>query len=229
MKLKILYSDIFEPVDWLKITQKIKRVLDVLGSTIGLILTLPIMVVIAVTIKATSKGPVFFKQKRIGFLGEKFVFYKFRTMYNGCDEEKHKKYITRLISGEIQKNKKNDKEDVFKIQNDCRITPIGKFLRKTSLDELPQFFNVIKGEMSLVGPRPPIPYEVRNYKNWHLRRILEVKPGITGIWQVDGRSRTTFEEMVRMDIMYLNKLSIWLDIKILVKTCWVVLTGKGAY
>ena len=125
-------------------------------------------------------------------------------------------------------NERND-GPLFKMKDDPRITPFGKILRKSSMDELPQFFNVLMGQMSLVGPRPPIPYELSNYQSWHLKRVLDVKPGITGLWQVRGRSRTTFDEMVRMDIQYIRDWSIWLDIKILVQTPWAVITGKGAY
>jgi lipopolysaccharide/colanic/teichoic acid biosynthesis glycosyltransferase len=135
----------------------------------------------------------------------------------------HKEYIRNLIG-----NKVGD-SGAYKIKNDPRVTPIGRFLRKSSLDELPQFINVLKGEMSLVGPRPPIPYEFESYALWHRRRILEAKPGITGLWQVDGRSRTTFDEMVRMDLRYIRNQSFWLDVKILLKTPFAVLSGDGAY
>jgi lipopolysaccharide/colanic/teichoic acid biosynthesis glycosyltransferase len=147
-------------------------------------------------------------------------------MYTNSDHNRHKDYIKKFISeGEDNGNVPG----VFKLSNDPRITPIGNFLRKTSLDELPQFINVLMGDMSLVGPRPPIPYECELYDIWHRRRLLSVKPGITGLWQVTGRSSTTFDEMVRLDLKYINEWSLLLDIKLLLKTPWVILTGKGAY
>jgi lipopolysaccharide/colanic/teichoic acid biosynthesis glycosyltransferase len=144
-------------------------------------------------------------------------------MYADNDPEIHKKYVHSLIE------KKVSESGTFKIKNDPRVTPLGRFLRKSSLDELPQLINVLKGEMSLVGPRPPIPYEFEKYSVWHRRRILEVKPGITGEWQVNGRSRTTFDEMVRMDLRYIQNQSIWLDLKILLKTPLAVMMANGAY
>jgi lipopolysaccharide/colanic/teichoic acid biosynthesis glycosyltransferase len=147
-------------------------------------------------------------------------------MYTNSDPAKHKDYIRKYI-GE-QKNAAVE-PGVFKLKNDLRITPVGRLLRKTSLDELPQLINVLKGEMSLVGPRPPIPYECELYDIWHKRRLLSCKPGITGLWQVTGRSRTTFDEMVRLDLKYINEWSLWLDLKILLKTPKAVLSGEGAY
>src|SRR5262249_14319204 len=170
-------------------------------------------------VKASSKGPVFFRQRRIGQHGRPFVFYKFRSMYVGNDASVHKEYVKKLIAGKAERNGSNgDGHGVFKLTSDSRITKIGAFLRRTSLDELPQFYNVLKGEMSLVGPRPPVPYEVENYDLWHRRRLLEAKPGITGLWQVSGRSRVTFDEMVRLDLRYARSWSPWMDIKILVRT-----------
>jgi lipopolysaccharide/colanic/teichoic acid biosynthesis glycosyltransferase len=135
--------------------------------------------------------------------------------------------ITRKVSSET--DNKGVRQKVYKITNDKRVTPIGNILRKLSLDELPQFYNVLRGEMSLVGPRPPIPYEIEKYDSWHRRRVLEVKPGITGLWQVSGRSSTTFDEMVRLDLHYATNWSIWFDVKILLKTTWIVVAGRGAY
>jgi lipopolysaccharide/colanic/teichoic acid biosynthesis glycosyltransferase len=136
----------------------------------------------------------------------------------------HKAYVQNLIQKKVDQS-----NGTFKIKNDPRITKVGRFIRKTSLDELPQFINVLKGEMSLVGPRPPIPYEFEHYYLWHRRRILEAKPGITGEWQVQGRSRTTFDDMVRMDLHYIRHQSVWLDLKILIKTPFAVVSGDGAY
>ena len=209
---------------------KLKRFMDVLGSLTGIILSAPLMLIIAAFVKLTSPGPVLFRQERLGYLGRAFTFLKFRSMKVDCDASLHKEYVTKLIKGECHTiNKGTEEKPLFKITDDPRVTAVGKFLRKTSLDELPQFFNVLKGDMSLVGPRPPISYECNQYKNWHCRRVLEVKPGITGLWQVGGRSRTTFEEMVRLDLAYLRNWSLWLDFKIILKTFWAVLSTKGGY
>ena len=206
-----------------------KRCFDVFGSLVGLILFLPLMALTAVAIKISSPGPVIFKQTRLGRRGSRFPFYKFRSMYVENDDRCHREFVAGLIEGNHEIQNQGDKNrPVYKIKNDLRVTPVGKVIRRISIDELPQFFNVLKGEMSLVGPRPPIPYEVAKYKPWHLRRILETKPGITGLWQVEGRSRTSFDEMVRLDIRYLMNWSFWLDIKILFKTIKAVIETKGA-
>jgi lipopolysaccharide/colanic/teichoic acid biosynthesis glycosyltransferase len=225
-----LYSDLVKEYEFPNVAKWTKRSIDIMGSLVGIIVFSPMMLAIAILIKITSRGPVLFRQERMGFLGKKFTFLKFRSMYTGCSEERHKKYVTSLIENNIKTTRQGAEcKLVYKMNDDPRITPFGKFLRKSSLDELPQLINVLKGEMSLVGPRPPIPYEVEKYENWHLRRVLEVKPGITGLWQVKGRSSTTFNDMVRMDIAYVNNFSLWLDLKILFKTVWVVITAKGAY
>lgn len=209
-----------------------KKAVDVIGSACGLLLLGPVLVAISLAIKLTSPGPVIFRQERVGLNGERFVFLKFRTMHQNNDSRIHERYIDNLIrQGMEEKAKGNgeDSEKVFKITNDKRVTRLGSFLRGTSLDELPQLINVLRGEMSLVGPRPAIPYEVEKYAPWHRRRMLEVKPGITGLWQVKGRSRTTFNEMVRLDLAYIRNRSLWLDVKILLLTPWAVITGEGAY
>jgi lipopolysaccharide/colanic/teichoic acid biosynthesis glycosyltransferase len=214
------------------ISQFIKRVIDVLGSSCALVLLSPLLIVIALSIKISSKGPILFKQKRIGQFGKPFTFLKFKSMYINSDSTLHRDYVLRLITGEGDSGSRkgeNGGERIFKIRDDPRITPLGKFLRKSSLDELPQLFNVLCGEMSLVGPRPPIPYECDHYDIWHLRRLLEAKPGITGLWQIKGRSRTTFDEMVRLDLKYAEEWSLWLDIGILLQTPWAVFSGIGAY
>ncbi len=205
----------------------IKRIIDIVGSLFALILLAPTLAIIAALVKATSQGPVFFKQERIGLGGKRFMFIKFRSMYVDNDSSIHKEYIRKFMSG--KNGSEVGKDGVFKITRDPRVTPIGGPLRKLSLDELPQFINVLKGEMSLVGPRPPIPYECADYETWHMRRVLDMKPGITGLWQVKGRSRTTFDDMVRMDINYILSWSLWLDISILLKTPFAVLACKGAY
>lgn len=207
-----------------------KRVIDVIGALFAILLFSPFFILIPLLIKLSSKGPVLFRQKRIGRLGRPFTFLKFRSMHVGNDEKVHMEYVRKLILEEkAYKGSPQGSPGVYKIMNDPRITRIGRVLRKTSLDELPQFINVLKGDMSLVGPRPPIPYELESYDSWHRRRYLEPKPGITGLWQVEGRSRTTFNEMVRMDIRYLQEKSLWLDLKLIVKTPWALITSRGAY
>ena len=212
-----------------KVELALKRGVDVLGAIIGLLLFSPIMLITALAIKVTSPGPVIFKQNRFGKQGSRFPFYKFRSMYSKVDDQLHREYVTNLIKGDLGKiNQGDGEEPLYKMKSDPRVTRIGKIIRKTSIDELPQLFNVLKGEMSLVGPRPPLPYEVEKYEPWHLRRILEVKPGITGLWQVDGRSKTSFDDMVRMDLRYVQNWSLWLDIKILLKTIRAVVRPNGA-
>ena len=203
-----------------------KRSVDLIGSIFGILLFSPVFIVIPILIKLTSKGPVLFRQERAGKGGKTFSFLKFRSMYVNNDATIHKDFVTDFIKGNIKESADGQKP-VFKIKNDPRITPIGRFLRKTSLDEIPQFINVLMGHMSLVGPRPSIPYEVEQYDLWHRRRVLEVKPGITGLWQVEGRSSLTFDNMVRLDIQYIKKSSFFLDMKLLIKTPFMLI--KGAY
>ena len=205
----------------------LKRVLDVAGSLGLLLLLLPTFAIIALLVKLTSPGPVFFGQERIGTRGKRFRMLKFRTMHVNADHAIHEAYVRQFINGN-DPALQSANNGVFKIVNDPRVTSIGRILRKTSLDELPQFWNVVTGEMSLVGPRPPLPYEVAQYKPWHYRRVLEAKPGITGLWQVTGRSRTTFDDMVRLDLRYARTHSIWTDVRILLATPRAVFTGKGA-
>ncbi len=208
---------------------RVKRAVDIIGSLICLLLFAPIMMVIALAIELTSKGPAIFRQTRLGYQGKKFNFLKFRTMKINNDDSLHRQYLEKLIQGKHQEiNMGNEERPYYKIKNDPRITPVGKLLRKSSLDELPQLFNVLMGQMSMVGPRPPIPYEVDKYQTWHKKRILNVKPGITGLWQVSGRSNTTFDEMVRLDLYYAQNWSLWLDCKIILKTFQAILSTKGA-
>jgi lipopolysaccharide/colanic/teichoic acid biosynthesis glycosyltransferase len=204
----------------------IKRGLDVIGSSILLALLAPLLLVIAAAVKLKSSGPVFFEQERMGQKMKPFKMLKFRTMHANADHKLHHEYVTRFIQSGSDSQAGDAR--IFKLTNDPRVTPIGGFLRKTSLDELPQLLNVLRGDMSLVGPRPPLPYEVEQYKSWHCRRVLDAKPGITGLWQVTGRSRTTFDEMVRLDLRYARTCSIWTDIKILLATPAAVFSGKGA-
>jgi len=221
-----LYPDLSKPGTSRQAKSPAKKLIDILGSLFALVCLSPLLLIIAAAIKYTSDGPVFFRQERMGLNGGIFTFLKFRSMYTDCDSDRHREYIKKYI-GEGKDDK--DAPGVYKICNDPRVTSLGRFLRKTSLDELPQFINVLKGDMSLVGPRPPIPYEIELYDIWHRRRLLSVKPGITGLWQVTGRSSTTFDEMVRLDLRYVNNWSLWLDIKLLFKTPWVILSGRGGY
>jgi lipopolysaccharide/colanic/teichoic acid biosynthesis glycosyltransferase len=208
----------------------VKRVIDIAGSAFLLLVTSPLLAAIAVAIKLTSKGDVIFQQKRFGQFGARFECLKFRTMYTNNDPKVHQDYVQRLIAGEPSSEKtESEKPVIYKITNDTRVTPVGRFLRKTSLDELPQFWNVLRGEMSLVGPRPPMPYEFEVYDVWHRRRVLELKPGVTGLWQVSGRSRICFDDMVRLDLRYSQSWSLWLDLRILLATPRAVISGEGAY
>jgi exopolysaccharide biosynthesis polyprenyl glycosylphosphotransferase len=221
--------DLDDSVRTRRVQAALKRLLDMAGSAFGLLLASPLMLITAFIVKISSPGPAIFKQVRLGKKGVRFPFYKFRSMYWKADDRVHQEYVTNLIEGNLDRINQGDAErPLYKMKSDPRITSIGKIIRKTNIDELPQFFNVLKGEMSLVGPRPPIPYEVEKYQSWHLRRILEVKPGITGLWQVDGRSRTSFDDMVRLDLRYAQNWSLWLDLKILAKTVRVVIRPRGA-
>ena len=208
-----------------------KRLVDVSGSLIAMILLSPAFLAIAALIKLDSKGPVFFRQERIGLGGKRFVFLKFRSMYVDNDPGIHKAYVTGLIRAGRDDGADGVKGpvDTYKIKDDPRVTALGKVLRKSSLDELPQLINVLKGDMSLVGPRPPILYECQCYDVWHRRRVMEMKPGITGLWQVEGRSALPFDEAVRIDIRYVREWSLWMDLKIIFKTPLAVLTCRGAY
>jgi len=225
----MLYPDLTRQAGERRASSALKRVMDIVGSVIAIVLASPVFLAIAIALKATSRGPIFFRQKRIGQHGEPFVFLKFRSMFVNNDASVHKEYVTQLIAGKAKRQPSNGNGGVFKLTTDPRITPVGAFLRKTSLDELPQFINVLRGEMSLVGPRPPVPYEVQAYEFWHRRRLLESKPGITGLWQVSGRSRVTFDEMVRLDLRYAKTWSPWMDIKILARTPAAVVLGAGAH
>ena len=204
--------------------QIVKRSLDIAGGIAGLILFSPFFALLPLLIKLNSKGPVFFLQNRYGRNGKQFKLLKFRSMYLDNDDVIHREYTTKLIKGEM-----TGSDGVFKIQGDPRVTPVGRYLRKYSLDELPQFINVLRGDMSLVGPRPPIRYEVENYCGWQRNRLMGKKPGITGLWQVTGRSSTSFDDMVRLDLRYLRGWSIVLDLKILLRTPLAVFKTKGAY
>ncbi|RLB10316.1 MAG: sugar transferase [Deltaproteobacteria bacterium] len=191
-----------------------KRALDILGATVGVLLSIPIFIFVPIFIKIDSKGPIFFTQRRCGKDGREFKMLKFRTMVNNAEHIKKKLYLNPGLP--------------FKMREDPRITRIGKFLRKTSIDEIPQFFNVLKGEMSLVGPRPLAKEEIESDPYWKKER-LKVKPGITGLWQIYARGSTDIEDWVKYDLLYVKNQSLWLDIKILLKTPFTIITGKGAY
>ena len=222
-----LYPELHVQQDNIAMFQMLKRGIDILGSLALLLLLSPLLLVIAGLVKLSSRGPVLFHQMRIGQMLKPFMMCKFRSMYANADHGIHHNYVSWFITSS-DKGQEQDKNKVFKLTNDPRITPIGHFLRRTSLDELPQLWNVLIGEMSLVGPRPPLWYEVQQYKPWHRHRVLDAKPGITGLWQVTGRSRTTFDEMVRLDLRYARGRSVWTDIKILLATPAAVINGKGA-
>jgi len=225
-----LYPDLVTHDKRRRTVLAVKRVIDVVGSIALLLLCAPLFLVIALAIKASSKGPVFFRQQRLGRYGQPFTFLKFRSMYVDNDCSVHKDFVTQLITNREHTCGQNENGNrVFKLTNDKRITRVGKFLRRTSLDELPQFFNVLMGDMSLVGPRPPIPYELAAYQTWHRRRLLAVKPGVTGLWQVMSRSTVHFDDMVRLDLRYASTWTPWLDLKILLRTPRAVIKGTGAY
>jgi lipopolysaccharide/colanic/teichoic acid biosynthesis glycosyltransferase len=207
----------------------VKRSLDILISISVIVLGFPFFLAISIFIKLTSKGPVFFKQERIGENGEPFVLLKLRTMRIDADDSHHKEFCEQFIKGNLEEEEvSNGDASVYKIVDDPRITGIGKFLRKSSLDELPQFINILKGEMTLVGPRPPLKYEYKHYDNWHKLR-LKVRPGLTGLWQVSGRSSVSFQEMVMLDLYYIENWSLMMDIRIVLNTIPVMLKGSGGY
>ncbi|MBI3948960.1 MAG: sugar transferase [Acidobacteria bacterium] len=201
-----------------------KRTADIVMSALGLLLLSPLLLVIYVVTKLDSPGPAFFRQERVGMDGRVFTLYKFRTMRVDADDETHRQHMRQLINGTIAAQ--TDGEVIYgKVEDDKRVTRLGRILRPLSLDELPQLFNVLKGEMSIVGPRPPIPYEVEQYSDWHRKR-LDVKPGITGLWQVSGRNRLPFDEMVQLDVYYIENWSLWLDFKIILQTLPAILRGE---
>jgi lipopolysaccharide/colanic/teichoic acid biosynthesis glycosyltransferase len=225
----ILYPDLTQQKLATRISHSIKRAIDVLGSAVLLACLSPLLAIIAAAIRLDSTGPVLFRQERLGQYGRPFTFLKFRSMYFRSDSRIHEEYVKQFISGQADQHTSADgRTSVYKLTGDPRITRVGRFLRKTSLDELPQLFSVLKGEMSLVGPRPPLRYEFTSYDLWHRRRLFEAKPGVTGLWQVNGRSKTRFDEMVRLDLRYAQTWSLSLDIKILLQTPRAVIFGEGA-
>jgi lipopolysaccharide/colanic/teichoic acid biosynthesis glycosyltransferase len=221
-----LYPDLLRRDESQRSKRLLKRLMDIAGSLFALTVLSPVFLLIAAAIRLLSPGPVFFRQRRVGQHGLPFELLKFRSMHQNCDPAIHKEYVTKLVAGTAEKQPSNgSSQGVYKLTADARVTRLGSFLRRSSLDELPQFINVLKGEMSLVGPRPPLSYEVEAYDLWHRRRVLEAKPGITGLWQVNGRNRVKFDDMVRLDLIYARTWSPWLDLKILLRTPLAVIEG----
>ena len=204
-----------------------KRVLDLMGAGLGLVLLSPVMLLLACLVRATSAGPAIFRQTRIGRFGKPFVCYKFRTMRHNADEMTHRAFVKAYAEGQVAAASACSEAAPYKLGGDARITPLGYWLRRTSLDELPQFLNVLKGDMSLVGPRPDVAYSVALYKDWHKLR-LATQPGITGLWQIKGRGRVSFEEGMRLDCEYVQAQCLRLDVEILLETIPAVLTMRGA-
>lgn len=216
-----------QPNRFSEVGQTAKRIIDLTLGSLTLLLATPALILAAVLIKLNSTGPVLFKQTRLGRGGRPFTIYKLRTMVRDQDDDIHRQYLKAFISTNTTAENNKKGENQFKLGNDPRVTRVGKLLRRLSLDELPQLINVIRGEMSLVGPRPPISYEVELYKEWHTKR-LQVKPGITGLWQVAARSAVGFDDMVMLDLYYIEHWSLLFDLQLLLKTIPAVFAGKGA-
>jgi exopolysaccharide biosynthesis polyprenyl glycosylphosphotransferase len=206
--------------------ERVKRLFDFAAAALGGLVILPLILVLALLVRLSSPGPVLYRQVRVGRGGRPFVFYKFRSMRVTGDDGEHRRYVEDLVTGGDAAATDGSGRKIYKLIDDARITPIGSFLRRTSLDELPQLVNVLRGEMSLVGPRPCLPFEYELYKEWQKRR-LSVTPGMTGLWQVTGRSYVTFEDMVLLDLFYMANWSFGMDLKLLLKTIPVVIFGKG--
>ena len=200
-----------------------KRTLDLAASATGLLLTSPILAVVALAVKLESRGPILFRQQRLGLGGRPFTCYKFRTMHLGAEQERHRDHVRQLIRGEGRDAPAG--EAFLPIRADPRVTRLGTFLRRSHLDEFPQLVNVVRGDMSLVGPRPPIPYEVEVYEAWHLPR-LSVVPGLTGLWQATGWGRLSFDEGVALDLAYIQRRSFWLDVRLIGRTLWQIVIGR---
>jgi lipopolysaccharide/colanic/teichoic acid biosynthesis glycosyltransferase len=208
----------------------LRRLFDIVFAATMILVLSPLLLGVAIAVRLDSHGPAFFRQRRVGFREREFTLFKFRSMRLDADPRGHQEYVTALINGDDEDTDSlpdSGKKDLYKLAVDNRITPVGRWIRKWSIDELPQLFNVVLGDMTLVGPRPAIPYEVAEYPSWYLQRF-SVKPGLTGYWQVSGRSERTYEEMVRLDIEYTERRSLALDLSILAKTPWIVLSRKGA-
>jgi lipopolysaccharide/colanic/teichoic acid biosynthesis glycosyltransferase len=195
--------------------------MDVVLTGLGLLLALPVLLVVWLLVRTTSRGPAFFRQERVGLDGRPFVLLKFRSMYDGADERTHKEYVTRLLRGHVA-----PEDGLYKLMDDDRVTPVGRFIRRFSLDELPQLLNVVRGDMSLVGPRPALPWEVEMFPAW-ARSRFDVRPGITGLWQVSGRNRLTMLAGLELDVEYVSRRSLALDLLILLRTLPAVLRRGG--
>lgn len=208
------------------VARLVKRAVDLIIAIAATLVFLPLWILITLLIKLDSRGPIFYKQERVGMDGRVFLFYKFRTMRPDADDASHREFQRSYIAGQSAVKPASDGRPIYKLQGDPRITRVGRWLRRLSLDELPQILNVLRGDMSVVGPRPPIPYEVESYELWHRKR-LDMKPGITGLWQVSGRNRLPFDEMVRLDLFYIENWSLLLDLKIILKTLPVMLRGDA--
>jgi len=214
----LILNDPFQPQELLK------RSLDLVLASVAVVLLAPLLLAICAAIKVDSPGPAIFRQRRVARYGGTFTCLKFRTMYCDADENVHRLAIKKLWAGE---SRSRSPDAPYKLTGDSRVTRVGRWLRMTSLDELPQLFNVVRGEMSLVGPRPAIPYELEHYEVWHHERH-NVRPGITGLWQVRGRGCLTPEDMLKLDVEYARTWSVWLDCKLIVLTIPSVLTARGA-
>jgi lipopolysaccharide/colanic/teichoic acid biosynthesis glycosyltransferase len=201
-----------------------KRSLDLAASLLGLVLVSPILVLVAAAVKVESHGPVLFRQERLGLGGRPFIVYKFRTMFSSAGQDRHRDHVRDLIRRDAAEAG-SDTTAWIPIPADARVTRLGAFLRRSHLDELPQLINIARGEMSLVGPRPPIPYEVEVYQPWHLRR-LAVIPGLTGLWQATGWGRLSFDEGVALDIAYIDRRSFWFDMGLILRTLWQIAIGR---
>jgi len=204
-----------------------RRGINLIFSTALILIFSPLLLGTAIAIRLDSRGPALFRQRRVGRGQKEFTLYKFRSMRLDADPRGHREYVTALIKGQAEAAPESNRKDLYKLAVDDRITSVGRWIRRWSIDELPQLFNVVLGDMSLVGPRPAISYEVAEYPSWYLQRF-SVKPGLTGLWQVSGRNERTYEEMVRLDVEYVERRSLWLDLSILFRTPWTVLSRKGA-
>jgi lipopolysaccharide/colanic/teichoic acid biosynthesis glycosyltransferase len=225
----VLYPDLLKREQHQRHLLATKRVIDIVGSSAAILLLSPLFAVTALLVKLTSSGPVIYRQRRLGQFGQPFELLKFRSMHVDSDTNVHQEFMKNVIAGNHDAKCPDSDKPVYKMTRDQRITSIGRALRRSSLDELPQFLNVLRGEMSLVGPRPPLMYEYEEYQLWHRRRVLEAQPGITGLWQVQGRSRISFNDMVRLDLRYVRTWSLWLDLWIMLKTPGAVLLGDDAF
>jgi lipopolysaccharide/colanic/teichoic acid biosynthesis glycosyltransferase len=205
------------------VQSRAKRAADLLIASLLLVVSLPIWCAIAVGLKVTTRGPILFRQRRIGLHGGEFTVLKFRTMHHGASEDVHKQFIAAMIS---DRQPAAAAGGIHKLQDDSRVTAVGRWLRRTSLDELPQLLNVLRGEMSIVGPRPPMAYEVTKYEPWQWGR-LAARPGITGLWQVSGRNRLTYRQMCELDVRYIEEWSLLTDAKIVLRTPWVMFVDRG--